>query len=167
MIIPDINLLLYTCDSASPFHARAAEWWQSCLTGAEPVGLLHLVLFGFVRIATNPRVFRHPMTPAEAAGHVRAWLEQPPVRVLDPGPDHVQATLKLLEDIGTAGNLVGDAQMAALAMDHGGVLHTADMDFARFHGLRWFNPITETGSASLRRPRSSWRRDVRRENTVP
>lgn len=155
MIIPDINLLLYAYDSASPFHVRAADWWQSCLTGTEPVGLPHVAVFGFVRIVTNPRVFRHPMTPAEAAGHVRAWLEQPPVRVLDPGPDHVLLTLKLLEDIGTAGNLVGDAQMAALAMDHGGVLHTADTDFARFQGLRWFNPITGTGSVGRHRPRTS------------
>ena len=85
MIIPDINVLLYACDSGSPFHARAAEWWQSCLSGTEPVGLLPVVMFGFVRIATNGRAFLHPMTPAEAAGHVRSWLEQRSVQLLDPG----------------------------------------------------------------------------------
>ena len=154
MIIPDINVLLYACDSGSPFHARTAAWWQSCLSGTEPVGLLHVVVFGFVRIATNGRAFLHPMTPAEAAGHVRSWLEQPPVQLLDPGPDHLQHVLKLLEGLGTAGNLVSDAQMAALAMDHDAVLHTADTDFARFQGLRWFNPITTTGSAGLRRAKS-------------
>ncbi len=154
MIIPDINLLLYAYDSSSPFHPKAAGWWQSCLSGTEPVGLLHVVTFGFVRIATNARAFLNPMTPAEAAGHVRSWLEQPPVQVLDPEPDHIRHTLKLLETLGTAGNLVSDAQMAALAMDQDAVLHTADTDFVRFQGLRWFNPLTATGSASLRRIKS-------------
>lgn len=155
MIIPDINLLLYAYDAGSPFHAKAAGWWQRCLSSTETVGLLHVVLFGFVRIATNARAFASPMTSTEAAGHVRSWLEQPPVQVVNPGPDHLRQTLKLLEDLGTAGNLVSDAQMAALAMDHGAVLHTADTDFVRFQGLRWFNPITETGSANLLRTRSS------------
>lgn len=155
MIIPDINLLLYAYDAGSPFHAKAAGWWQACLSGTEPVGLLHVVTFGFVRIATNARTFLNPMTPAEAAGHVRSWLEQPPVQVLAPGPDHIRHTLKLLETLGTAGNLVSDAQMAALALDHDAVLHTADTDFVRFQGLCWLNPITATGTASLRRTKSS------------
>lgn len=150
MIIPDINLLLYAYDSSSPFHAKAASWWQSCLSGTEPVGLLHVVVFGFVRLATNPRAFSDPMTPAEASGHVRSWLEQPSVQVLDPRPDHLQQTIELLEALGTAGNLVSDAQMAALAIEHGAVLHTADADFVRFQGLRWFNPITGTGRTGLR-----------------
>ena len=111
--------------------------------------------FGFVRIATNPRVFLNPMTPAEAAGHVRAWLGQPPVQVIVPSHDHLHQTLELLETLGTAGNLVSDAQMAALALDHGAVLHTADTDFVRFPGLRWFNPITGTGTTNRRRTRSA------------
>jgi uncharacterized protein len=155
MIIPDINLLLYAHDSSSPFHGKAAGWWQSCLTGTDPIGLLHVVTFGFVRIATNARAFLNPMTPAEAAGHVRSWLEQAPVQVVEPGPDHIRQVLKLLEGLGTAGNLVSDAQMAALAMDHGAVLHTADADFVRFQGLRWFNPITGVGSSSQRRTKGS------------
>lgn len=112
-------------------------------------------MFGFVRIATNARVFQNPMTPAEAAGHVRSWLDQPPVQVLDPGPDHIRDTLALLENLGTAGSLVSDAQMVALTLDHDAVLHTADTDFVRFQGLRWLNPITGTGSANLRRTKSS------------
>jgi toxin-antitoxin system PIN domain toxin len=155
VIIPDINLLLYAYDASSPFHPKAAGWWQDCLSGTEPVGLLHVVTFGFVRIATNARAFANPMTPTEAAGHVRSWLEQPPVQVLAPGPDHVRDTLELLEKLGTAGNLVSDAQMAALALDHDAVLHTADTDFVRFPGLRWFNPITATGSAGLRRTKAA------------
>ncbi|HWQ91082.1 MAG TPA: TA system VapC family ribonuclease toxin [Clostridia bacterium] len=155
MIIPDINLLLYAYDSSSPFHGKAADWWQSCLSGTEPVGLPHVVVFGLVRLVTNARVFQNPMTPAEAAGHVRSWLEQPVVQVPDSGSDHIREVLELLETLGTAGNLVSDAQMAAVAMDHDAVLHTADTDFVRFQGLRWFNPMTGIGSASLRRSKKT------------
>jgi len=152
MIVPDINLLLYAYDSDSPFHSRAAKWWQGCLSGTEPVGLAQVVVFGFVRIGTNGRVFRHPLTPVEAAEYVRAWQAQPAVQMLDPGPDHVARVLQLLETLGTGGNLVTDAQLAAIAIEYGAVLHTADADFLRFRGLRWFNPIT--GIASRRLPRS-------------
>ncbi len=155
MIIPDINLLIYAHDAGSPFHVKARDWWQSCLSGTEPVGLLHVVVFGFVRIATNARAFLNPMTPAEAAEHVRSWLEQPPVQVINPGPDHIRRALGLLETLGTAGNLVGDAQMAELALDHDAVLHTADTDFMRFPGLRWLNPLTGTGSANVRALKAS------------
>lgn len=155
MILPDINLLLYAYDADSPFHAKAAGWWQGCLSGTEPVGLLPVVVFGFVRVGTNVRVFQHPMSPSEAAGHVRAWLEQPPVEMLDPGAGHVERVLKLLETLGTAGNLVTDAQIAAAALDQDAILHTTDTDFIRFGTLRWFNPITGLGSAGQRRAKSS------------
>lgn len=155
MIVPDINLLLYAYDADSPFHAKAAAWWQGCLSGTQPVGLLPVVVFGFVRIGTNVRAFQHPMTPSEVAEHVRAWLEQPPVEMLDPGPDQVERVLKLLEGLGTAGNLVTDAQIAAATLDHDAVLHTSDADFVRFGGLRWFNPITGMGSSTQRRGKSS------------
>ena len=155
MIIPDINLLLYAYDSSSTFHGKAAVWWEACMSGNEPVGLPPVVLFGFMRVGTNARAFANPMTPAEAAGHVRSWLEQPGAQLLEGGPRHVEQVLKLLETLGTAGNLVSDAQMAALALDHDAVLHTADSDFMRFQGLRWFNPVTGMGSAGLRKPRST------------
>ena len=149
MIIPDINLLLYAYDSSSPFHAKAATWWQACLSGAEPVGLPQVVVFGFVRVGTNARVFQHPFTPVEAAGHVHHWLAQPVVRRVDASSDHIEQVLTLLESLGTAGNLVTDAQIAALAIEYDAVLHTADGDFVRFQSLRWLNPITGVGSRSL------------------
>jgi toxin-antitoxin system PIN domain toxin len=144
MILPDINLLIYAYDASSPFHAAAATWWQDCLSGEEPVGLSSVVIFGFVRISTNPRIFLHPLTAAEAAGLVRSWLERPPTQILEPSTGHVEDVLRLLEGIGTAGNLVTDAQLAALALEHDAVLHTADADFLRFPGLRWINPLTRT-----------------------
>ena len=153
MIIPDINLLLYAYDSASPIHKAAVAWWQESLSGTEPVGLPRVVIFGFVRIGTNPRAFQRPMTAGEAASHVRDWLAQPSVQVLDSGPRHVEQVLKLLEGMGTAGNLVTDAQIAAAALEYDAILHTTDTDFLRFPGLRWFNPITGTGSHRMRRTR--------------
>jgi len=151
MIIPDINLLLYAYDSDSLFHAKAAAWWQKCLSATEPVGLPAVVAFGFVRVGTSTRAFQRPMSAAEAAACVRAWLEQPIVRIVEPGPDHVRQVLGLLEALGTAGNLVTDAQIAALAIEQDAVLHTADADFQRFPGLRWLNPLTGVASRRLRR----------------
>jgi uncharacterized protein len=151
VIIPDINVLLYAYDSVSPFHAKAAGWWRDCLSGTEPVGLPSVVLLGFVRVGTSPRAFTHPMTVAEATGHVRAWLEQSIVQVLGSSAHHVVRTLALLEQVGTAGNLVTDAHIAALALEHDGVVHTSDTDFVRFPGVRWLNPISGIGSRSLKR----------------
>ena len=148
MIVPDINLLIYAYDTSSPFHAAAAAWWTDCLSGEEPVGLAPVVLFGFVRISTLSRVFLHPLTTAEAAGLVRSWLDQPVAQILEPTADHVGQVLHLLEAIGTAGNLVTDAQLASLAIAHDAVLHTSDADFLRFPGLRWINPLTMKSVAS-------------------
>jgi len=146
MIIPDVNLLLCACDSDSPFHARAAAWWRKCLSGAEPVGLPPVVVFGFLRIATNGRVFQNPMTCAEAIQHVRSWLMQSVVQIIEARSNHVEQVCQLLETLGTAGNLVTDTQIAALAIEYGAVVHTADADFLRFPRLRWFNPVTGAGS---------------------
>lgn len=141
MIVPDVNLLLYAYDAESRFHPEARGWWQRCLGGTEPVGLAHVVLFGFVRVSTSARVFRHPLDASEAGSHVRAWLEQPVTQVLVPGPGHAGHVLSLLNTLGAAGNLVTDAQIAAMAIDHDAVVHTSDADFTRFPGVRWLNPI--------------------------
>ena len=141
MIVPDVNVLLYAYDSASPFHTRAASWWRTCLAGTEPVGLPHVVMFGFIRVSTSARVFRNPLAASDAAGHVRAWLEQPVTDVLVPGSGHTGHVLGLLEALGTAANLVTDAQIAAIAIEHDAVVHTSDADFIRFPGVRWVNPV--------------------------
>jgi uncharacterized protein len=153
MILPDINLLLYAYDTESPFHNAAAKWWQGCLSGTEPVALAEVVAFGFVRVGTHARAFRNPLTAAEAASHVRSWLAEPVVVIPEPAPDHFERVLGLLESLGTAGNLVTDAQIAALALEQDAVLHTADADFIRFKGLRWLNPLTGDGSSGPRRQR--------------
>jgi uncharacterized protein len=153
MIIPDINLLLYAYDSDSPFHGKATAWWQACLSGDDLVIMPEVVVFGFLRVSTSARAFRHPMTAEEAATHVKSWLEQPVVKIPESAPDHIERVIGLLMDLGTAGNLVTDAQIAAVAFEHDAVVHTADADFIRFAGLRWLNPLTGAGPAPARRHR--------------
>jgi toxin-antitoxin system PIN domain toxin len=143
MIIPDVNLLLYAYNPTCVEHPQAARWWSGCLSGAEPVGLPHVVLFAFVRIATRAGAFAPPLTVAQAAGHVRSWLAQPNVQIIQPGDGHTDRVLDLLQQTG--------AQLAALAMEHHAMLHTADVDFVRFPGVRWFNPISQMGSDKLQR----------------
>jgi toxin-antitoxin system PIN domain toxin len=150
MIVPDVNLLLYAYDSSSPFHLKAASWWQACLAGEEPVILPEVVAFGFLRVSTNPRAFHHPLTTAEAVAHVRSWLHQETVTIPEATPEHCERVLGLLESLGTAGNLVTDAQIAATAIAHNAVVHTADADFIRFAGLRWLNPLADESARPRR-----------------
>jgi len=140
VIVPDANLLLYAYNQDSPFHERAARWWRACLSGSEAVGLAPAVALGFVRLGTQARVFQAPLTVGEAAEVVRSWLARPMVRVLEGDRGSVERALGLLEACGTAGNLVTDAQLAALALEHRAVIHSADADFSRFAGVRWRNP---------------------------
>jgi toxin-antitoxin system PIN domain toxin len=151
VIVPDINLLLYAYDSDSSLHGKAVAWWQACLSGDDPVIMPEVVALGFLRVSTNPRAFRHPMTAEEASAHVRSWLQQPVVRIPESPPDYIERVLGLLMGLGTAGNLVTDAQIAAVALEHDAVVHTTDADFIRFAGLRWLNPLTGAGPARSRR----------------
>lgn len=142
MILPDVNLLLYAHVDTYAAHDFARRWWEALLAGTgEEVGLASVVAFGFVRIATNARVFSTPMKVERALGCVEEWLAQPGVRIVDPGPRQVPIAFSLLRAVGTAGNLTTDAQIAALAIEHGAEVHTADADFARFTGVRWRNPL--------------------------
>lgn len=145
MILPDVNLLLYAYDSSSPFHARAAAWWQECLSGVEPIGLTTLVLFAFVRISTSAKAFVHPMSVETAAGHARQWLEQPVVSLVEMYPEDVERALELLCRAGAGGNLTTDAQLAAVAIRLRAVVHSADTDFARFPEVDWLNPVAKSG----------------------
>lgn len=147
MIVPDVNLLIYAYDSSSPHHDAGAAWWKKCMTGSEEIGLATVVVFGFVRLCTHPKVFQNPLTVAEATDRVTSWLARPTVRIIEPSPHHVAEVLGLLEHVGTAGNLTTDAQIAALAMQEKAVLHSNDTDFQRFPGLRCHNPLTGSKGA--------------------
>ena len=141
MVLVDVNLPLHAVNSESPFHERARTWWDSLLSQPDPVCLAWVTVLGFVRIATNSRVFVHPMLHTEAMACIDSWLEQPCIRIIEPLPGHWDLTKELLHAAGTAGNLTTDAHLAALAIQHSCTLCSTDSDFSRFPGLQWKNPI--------------------------
>lgn len=141
MIIPDINLLLYAQITAFPEHGRARSWWEEALNGSEEVGLASPALFGFIRIGTNPRVLDPPLDVSGAVEIAEGWLKRPNVRYLLPGPRHLELAFNLLRQLGAAANLTTDVQLAALAIEYQGTLHSNDVDFVRFPGLRLVNPL--------------------------
>lgn len=141
MILPDVNLLIHAYNLRSAVHREARAWWEGHLNGAQPVGLAWAGVLGFIRIATHRQILTNPLSVATACGHARAWLARPHVTILDPGPRHAEILFTLLESLGTAGNLTTDAHLAALAIEHQAELHSTDVDFSRFSGLRWVNPL--------------------------
>ena len=141
MIVPDVNLLIYAHNADAPRHEEARGWLQDTLNGSEAVGLPWAVICGFIRIATHPRVFVEPMHAEQALNHTRTWLSCPAVDVLDPGPRHLEIMARLLSEAGTAGTLTTDAHLAAIAIEHNCTLASNDVDFGRFSGLRWDNPL--------------------------
>jgi uncharacterized protein len=143
VIVPDVNLLLFAHLTAFAEHERAREWWKELLDGDEGVGLGSIAIFGFVRISTNRRMVRQPLAVETAAAVVESWLARPQVELIHPGSSHVEVTLRLLREVGTAGDLATDAQLAALAIENNAELHSADTDFGRFSGLRWVNPLAK------------------------
>ena len=141
MKLADANLLLYAVDEASPHHGIAKPWLEQQLSGSETFAFSWAVLLAFVRLATNPRVFDAPLAIGEALDLVDAWLAQPNVTVVHPTDRHSQLLRELLAELGTAGNLASDAHLAALSIEHGAELCSADADFTRFHRVRWLNPL--------------------------
>lgn len=141
MILPDVNLLLYASLDASPQHAKAHRWWEAQLNGKREVGIAAPALFGFVRIATNPRVFERPLSVDRALDLATEWLSRTHVHFVQPGPRHLEIAFRLLREVGTGANLTTDAQLAALAIEYRAELCSNDADFGRFSGLRWTNPL--------------------------
>ena len=143
MILVDANILLYAEDSLSEHHAAARTWWDAQLSGSDPVGLCWPVVNAFIRIATNARLHQRPLTLKEANDRVQSWFEQSCVRILQPTDHHWPLFQQMLRSGNALGNLVSDAHLAALAVEHNCVLHSTDADFSRFRGLKWKNPIPE------------------------
>ena len=141
MKLPDANLLLYALDEASPHHARSRAWVEQVLSGTEPVGFAWAVLLAFLRLSTRPQLFANPLDPSEAFDVVEGWIRQPCAIVLHPTDRHLAILRGLVEPLGTGGNITTDAHLAALAIEYGGEVCSADADFGRFRGLRWTNPL--------------------------
>jgi toxin-antitoxin system PIN domain toxin len=137
----DANLLIYAANRGAPRHETARTWVNSTLSASETVAIPWMVLLAFVRITTNAKVLSPPLDAATSVGYVREWLALPSVVTPAPTARHVSILADLLARTGTGGNLVSDAHLAALAIEHGATLCSCDTDFARFPGLDWIDPI--------------------------
>jgi toxin-antitoxin system PIN domain toxin len=141
MIVPDTNLLIYAYDTTSPHHRKARKWWESALSGSEPVGIPWIVVLAFTRLMSHPTICINPMSITQVRQQVDQWLVQPNIRLLSPTEGTMAEFYDLLEKVGLGGNLSTDALIAAHAMEHGAIVYTNDLDFQRFVGLRWKDPL--------------------------
>ena len=139
-MIVDANVLLYAVDEQSRFHSAARTWLEGAMNGVERVGLPWASLMAFQRIITHPRVTANPLTPADAWSFVAGWLDCDQAWVPAPGRRHADVLARLLIEGDLRGNLVTDAHLAALAIEHGTPICSFDSDFARFEGLIWIHP---------------------------
>lgn len=141
MILVDANILIYAHVSSFDQHQGARDWLDRQLNGSALVGLPWVSLLAFLRLVTNSRVFEHPESIFDAWVQVRTWLACETVWLPQPTERHAELLGELLALPGVHGNLVPDAHLAALAVEHGLTLCSTDGDFARFRALRWLNPI--------------------------
>ena len=141
MIVLDANLLLYASDPTATHHIAAKNWLQAVFNGEELVGLPWQTIHAFLRVATNQRLKLGGATVEQAAGVVSQWLALRHIRLLVPGDRHWELLQRMLIEGQARGPMTTDAQLAAVTIEYGGVLHTTDRDFARFPGLRWVNPL--------------------------
>ncbi len=141
MIVVDANLLIYAYDTASLQHGKSRAWLEEALSGLELVGLPWQSVAAFLRVMTNPKLHGRQYVLNEATDLVESWIARSNVRILGPGDDHWVQFRRMIVEGQAAGPLISDAELAALTNEYGGVLYTADRDFARFPGLRWNNPL--------------------------
>jgi len=141
LILPNLNLLLYAYNSSVAQHQNSREWWELALNSEELIALPHEVVFGFVRIATNPRLGDAAISLDQANSVVSSWLKLPQVRVRTPTAGHFSRVMNLMKKAQARGTLLSDAILAAYAIENRACLCTNDTDFARFPELEWINPL--------------------------
>jgi toxin-antitoxin system PIN domain toxin len=141
VIIPDVNVLVYAHRAEAANHESYRHWLEMVANGDQPFALADIVLSGFVRVVTHPRVFRPPSPIDDALGFAEDLIGQPNCVMIRPGRRHWALFARLCRESGAQGNLVPDAYLAALAIEGGCELFTTDRDFARFKGLRWRHPL--------------------------
>jgi len=140
-VLLDANILIYAADKRAEQHERAADWMVEHLNGARRVGLPWQSINAFLRVLTHPRASARPLDPRTAWGQVTEWLDAPVAWLPEPGPEYARILGELITTYDIRGNLVPDAALAALALEHGVPLISTDTDFARFRELRWENPL--------------------------
>ena len=140
-MLVDANVLLYSVDEDSPFHVAARDWTVAALNGPQRVGIPWISLWAFIRIVTNPRALAQPLTPRSAWDYVQGWLDAPATWIPTAGRGHREILGSLLVQHDLRAGLVTDAVLAAICIEHGLTMISADSDFARFHQIAWVNPV--------------------------
>ena len=141
MILVDANLLIYAVNLDAPLHRKARQWLERTLSSEEEVGLPWLSVLAFLRITTRHGILERPLSTEQALGFVDGWLAQPHVTLIGPGAVHWKVFRNLLGGTGASGNLTSDAHIAALALELGATVCSADYDFRRFPGITHRNPL--------------------------
>jgi toxin-antitoxin system PIN domain toxin len=136
----DANILLYAVNEDAPHHRPARAWLDRALSGGASVGFSWVALLAFLRLTTKEALFPAPLGVDEALERVDAWLAQPAAVVVEPTPRHAAVLRDLLGAVGSGGNLVNDAHLAALALEHRAEIVSYDNDFGRFPGVTWEMP---------------------------
>lgn len=137
----DVNVLVYAHRPEAPEHQRYRSWLRDAGTDDEPLGLSSLVLSGFLRIVTHPRVFRDPTPLATALEFAQTLRSGTNALAITPGARHWDIFTRLCRSVDARGNLVPDAYLAAMAIEQGAAWYSADRSFARFADLRWHHPL--------------------------
>jgi toxin-antitoxin system PIN domain toxin len=137
----DANILIYAVDERSPFHEPAKTWLESALNGDRRVGVPWASITAFLRIVTHPRAVAEPLDPADAWDLACAWLDADPMWIPEPGRSHRDTLGRLIVELDLRANLVPDAVLAAICIEHGLDIVSADSDFARFGEVTWINPV--------------------------
>lgn len=148
MKIIDTTLLVYAYVPAFDQHAAARRWFEQALVEDESVGLAWVSVLGFVRVVTNPRIFRVPLLLDRAVAVVDEWFQQQSVEIVLPTPRHWTTLRTMLTTGQSGGPMTTDAHVAALAVEHGATVYTTDRDFLRFPGVRVVNPIGRDETAT-------------------
>lgn len=140
MNLVDANVLLYAVNIDAAHHQRSRRWLDDALSGEDTIAFAWVALLAFVRLSTKAGLFPAPLSVPQAMDRVEAWLGAVPAVVIEPGPRHAGLLPSLLAPLGTGGNLVNDAHLAALAIEHRCGIVSFDTDFTRFPGVRWQPP---------------------------
>lgn len=145
MKLIDANVLIYAVNEADPKHEESRAWLDDALGGRESIGFAGVVVLAFLRLSTKVGLFPDPLPVEDALARLRAWTEQPVAVLVEATPRHLDILAGLLTEVGTGGNLVSDAHLAALALEHDATVVSYDHDFGRFTGVRWHPPRRPNG----------------------
>lgn len=143
MILPDVNVLVYAHRSEFPEHEELRQWLENLVGADQPFAVSELVLSGFIRVVTNPRIFKQPSAMVDAIAFAERLRNSPSAHVVSPGPRHWGIFVELCRVSSAVGNLVPDAYFAALAIEYDLEWISTDKDYAKFPGLRYRNPLTK------------------------